>query len=115
MGLLARLLAVSTDLTDEEARIDLSAYGPKPPAPMPVATQFEEGGDLIETGRDGPAVVVIGDSFTRGYWQDYFALHAGRYRLDAPRAVRVRGQRTLVQRVARGASTGAMTCPSFCA
>ena len=28
---------------------------------------------------DGPTVVVIGDSFTRGYWQDYFALRAGRY------------------------------------
>ena len=23
--------------------------------------------------------MVIGDSFTRGYWQDYFATHAGRY------------------------------------
>jgi hypothetical protein len=78
-GDLARLLAVSTDVTDEEARIDLSAYGPRPPDPVPVATQFEDGGDLIETGRDGPTVVVIGDSFTRGYWQDYFALHAGRY------------------------------------
>ncbi len=24
-------------------------------------------------------MVVVGDSFTRGYWQDYFALRAGRY------------------------------------
>jgi hypothetical protein len=24
-------------------------------------------------------VVVIGDSFTRGFWQDYFAVHVGRY------------------------------------
>jgi alginate O-acetyltransferase complex protein AlgJ len=78
-GDLARLLAVSTDVTYEEARIDLSTYGPKPPDPLPVATQFEDGGDLIETGRDGPTVVVIGDSFTRGFWQDYFALHVGRY------------------------------------
>jgi alginate O-acetyltransferase complex protein AlgJ len=78
-GDLARLLAVSTDVTDEEATIDLSAYGPKPPDPVPVATQFEDGGDLIETGRDGPTVVVIGDSFTRVFWQDYFALHVGRY------------------------------------
>ena len=78
-GDLARLLAVSADVTDEEARIDLSAYGPKPPDPVPAATQSEESGDLIETGRDGPTVVVVGDSFTRGYWQDYFALHTGRY------------------------------------
>ena len=78
-GDLARLLAVSADVTDEQARIDLSSYGPKPPDPVPVATQYEEGGDLIESGRNGPTVVVIGDSFTRGYWQDYFALHAGRY------------------------------------
>ena len=78
-GDLARLLAVSTDVTDEEARIDLSAYGPRPPDPVPIATQFEEGGDLIETGRDGPTIVVVGDSFTRGYWQDYFAMHVGRY------------------------------------
>src|SRR5262249_46225616 len=78
-GDLARLLAVSTDVTDEEARIDLAAYGPKPPDPVPIATQFEEGGDLIDTGRDGPTIVVVGDSFTRGYWQDYFAMHVGRY------------------------------------
>jgi hypothetical protein len=24
-------------------------------------------------------VFVIGDSFTRGFWQDYFGLHAGKY------------------------------------
>jgi len=78
-GDLARLLAVSADVTDEQARIDLSAYGPKPPDPRPFETQFESGGDLIETGREGPSVLVIGDSFTRGFWQDYFALHAKRY------------------------------------
>lgn len=78
-GDLARLLAISHDVSDEDADIDLSAYGPKPPDAVPIATQFEDGGDLVETGRDGPTVVVIGDSFTRGYWQDYFGLHAGRY------------------------------------
>ena len=45
----------------------------------PIDTQFESGGDLIETGRKGPTVLVIGDSFTRGFWQDYFGLHAGKY------------------------------------
>jgi hypothetical protein len=76
-GDLARLLAISADVTDEDARIDLSAYPPPPPATS-IATQFESGGDLVETG-PGPTVLVIGDSFTRGFWQDYFALHAGRY------------------------------------
>ncbi len=78
-GDLARLLAISRDVSDEDAVIDLSAYGPKPPQAVRIETQFEDGGDLVETGRDGPTVVVIGDSFTRVYWQDYFALHAGRY------------------------------------
>jgi hypothetical protein len=78
-GDLARLLAVAQDLHDEDAVIDLSPYGPPPPAAVKIDTQSEWGGDLVETGRAGPTVVVIGDSFTRGYWQDYFSLHAGRY------------------------------------
>ncbi len=78
-GDLARLLAVAADVSDEDAVIDLSAYGPPPPPAMALATQFESGGDLVETGRAGPTVMVIGDSFTRGFWQDYFAVHAGRY------------------------------------
>ena len=78
-GDLARLLAISGDVIDEDADIDLTPYGPRPFEVGAVATQFESGGDLIETGREGPTVVVVGDSFTRGYWQDYFALRAGRY------------------------------------
>jgi alginate O-acetyltransferase complex protein AlgJ len=78
-GDLARLLAIAGNVSDEDARIDLSAYGPPPPAASPIATQFESGGDLVESGRAGPTVLVIGDSFTRGFWQDYFAMHAGRY------------------------------------
>jgi alginate O-acetyltransferase complex protein AlgJ len=78
-GDLARLLAISADVSDEDAVIDLSPYGPAPPRATAIATQFESGGDLVETGHDGPTVVVIGDSFTRVFWQDYFALHAGRY------------------------------------
>lgn len=77
-GDLARLLAVASDVTDEEAVIDLGSYGLPPPA-TPIETQFESGGDLVETGRTGPTVVVVGDSFTRAFWQDYFALRAGRY------------------------------------
>jgi hypothetical protein len=78
-GDLARLLAVAADVSDEDAVIDLGPYGPAPPPAAPLATQFESGGDLVETGRAGPTVMVIGDSFTRGFWQDYFAAHAGRY------------------------------------
>lgn len=78
-GDLARLLAVSDHVSDEDAVIDLSPYGPTPPPATPLATSFESGGDLVETGRAGPAVMVIGDSFTRVFWQDYFAAHAGKY------------------------------------
>ena len=78
-GDLARLLALSGDLKDEDAEIDLAPYGARPIEVQPFATQFEEGGDLIETGRDGPTILVLGDSFTRGFWQEYFALHAKRY------------------------------------
>jgi hypothetical protein len=78
-GDLARLLAISADVSDEEAIIDLSAYGPPAPPAAMIATQFESGGDLVETGRAGATILVIGDSFTRGYWQDYFATHAARY------------------------------------
>lgn len=78
-GDLARLLAVAADVTDEEAQIDLSSYSPPPAEASRIETQFESGGDLIETGRDGPTVLVLGDSFTRGFWQDYFSLHARRY------------------------------------
>ncbi len=78
-GDLARLLAIAGNISDEDARIDLSVYGPPPPPASAIATQFESGGDLIETGRAGATVIVIGDSFTRRFWQDYFAMHVGRY------------------------------------
>lgn len=78
-GDLARLLALSKDLADEDAEIDLTPYGPRVIEVGPFETQFESGGDLIGTGREGGSVLVIGDSFTRGFWQDYFALHAKRY------------------------------------
>jgi alginate O-acetyltransferase complex protein AlgJ len=78
-GDLARLLAVSADVTDEDASIDLSAYNPPAASVSSIDTQFESGGDLIDSGRAGPTVLVIGDSFTRVFWQDYFSLHAAKY------------------------------------
>jgi alginate O-acetyltransferase complex protein AlgJ len=78
-GDLARLLAVSSSVTDEDAVIDLSPYRPTAFVTKPIDTQFESGGDFVETGRNGSTVLVIGDSFTRGFWQDYFGLYAGKY------------------------------------
>ena len=78
-GDLTRLLAVSAAVEDEDARIDLSAYAPPPLEISSFDTQFESGGELIETGRAGPTVLVLGDSFTQHFWQDYFSLHAARY------------------------------------
>jgi hypothetical protein len=66
-GDLARRLAVSNSVTDEDAVIDLSPYRSTPQVTKPIDTQFESGGDLVATGRDGPTVLVIGDSFTRGF------------------------------------------------
>jgi hypothetical protein len=64
-------VALAIDRTKGNERLMASA--------VPIDTEFEDGGDLVESGGDGPTVVVIGDSFTRGYWQDYFGLRASRY------------------------------------
>jgi alginate O-acetyltransferase complex protein AlgJ len=85
-GDLARLLAVSTVLVDEDATIDLSGYAPAPLKLSQIPLHANDGGDLVEssgdlveTGRNGPTVLVIGDSFTRHLWRDFFVLHAARY------------------------------------
>jgi hypothetical protein len=78
-GDLARMLGVSADIADRDARIDLSSYDPPHGTVTAIDTRRETGGDLVETGRAGPTVLVLGDSFTRYYWQDAFTLHAGRY------------------------------------
>ena len=78
-GDLARMLGVSADVPDTQAAIDLSAYAPPKLVVTPLDTGSWGGGDVVETGRPGPTVLVLGDSFTRTFWQDYFGLHAGRY------------------------------------
>lgn len=78
-GDLARMLGVSADVGDREADIDLSVYGPSRETVSPLDTRRDTGGDQVETGREGPTVLVLGDSFTRYFWQGAFALHAGRY------------------------------------
>jgi alginate O-acetyltransferase complex protein AlgJ len=78
-GDLARMLGVSADVSDMQAKIDLAPYAPSKLAITPINQDMWGGGDLVETGRAGPTVLVLGDSFTRYFWQDYFGLHAGRY------------------------------------
>jgi hypothetical protein len=78
-GDLARMLGVSADVSDVDAKIDLTPYAPLPLKTSAIDTQREAGGDLTETGRSGPAVLILGDSFTQHYWRDYFSLHARRY------------------------------------
>jgi hypothetical protein len=74
-GDLARMLAISAVLTDEDARIDLSADAPAPLKVLYIDTTY--GGYVIETGRAGPTMAVIGDSFTQE-WPRFFAVHSGR-------------------------------------
>lgn len=78
-GDLARMLGMSADVTDVDARIDLSPYAPAPLKTTAIDTQRESGGEVTETGRAGPTVLILGDSFIQHYWTDYFGLHAGRY------------------------------------
>ena len=77
-GDLARMLGAGGDVSDVEARIDLSAYAPRVDTVSTFDAHSENSGDLIVTGRSGPAVLIIGDSFTQHYWPDYFSLHASR-------------------------------------
>jgi hypothetical protein len=79
-GDLARMLGVSADVGDIDAEIDLSAYSPRPMEITDIDThQRETGGSVTKTGRPGPTVVILGDSFTEHYWRAYFGLHVGRY------------------------------------
>jgi alginate O-acetyltransferase complex protein AlgJ len=78
-GDLARMLGLAADVSDLDARIDLSAYKAVPQTISRIDTGSEFDGDLVETGRDGPTIIVIGDSFTKAFWRDYFSLHVGRY------------------------------------
>jgi alginate O-acetyltransferase complex protein AlgJ len=79
-GDLARMLGVEADVSETEPAVDLSLYSPTPLKTTAIDTQQREtGGAVTETGRDGPTVLVLGDSFTEYFWTDYFGLHVGRY------------------------------------
>ena len=79
-GDLARMLGAPDRIRDEEARIDLTPYRPVALTTRALDTRkAETGGNVTETGRAGPSVVVLGDSFTEHAWRDYFGLHAGRF------------------------------------
>lgn len=74
-GDLAAMLGVSADVSDVRARIDLSSYGGSDDVRPSGRRQSAY---VVDTGRSGPTVFLIGDSFTRDYFRDYLALHAGR-------------------------------------
>jgi alginate O-acetyltransferase complex protein AlgJ len=79
-GDLARMLGVSADVNDVDSIIDLSPYAPRAFEVTSIDThQRETGGSVTQTGRQGPTVVILGDSFTEHYWRRYFALHVARY------------------------------------
>jgi hypothetical protein len=65
---------------DEDARIDLAPYGLVPLRTEALDThKAETSGTVTQTGRDGPNIVVLGDSFTEQAWRGYFSLHAARF------------------------------------
>jgi hypothetical protein len=79
-GDLARMLGVAADIGEVEPAIDLAPYAPTPLKTTAIDTQQREtGGAVTATGRAGPTVLVLGDSFTEYFWTDYFGLHVGRY------------------------------------
>jgi hypothetical protein len=58
-GDLARMLSVSADVADVEAKIDLSPYAPPQLNTVAIDTQRETGGDMTETGRVAPTERVM--------------------------------------------------------
>jgi hypothetical protein len=75
----ARMLNIARDVSDRDAEIDLSSYAPMPGRMTMLDAHLPDGAFAIEMPRAGPTIVVIGDSFARAFWSDYFALHAARY------------------------------------
>jgi hypothetical protein len=74
-GDLARLIGVSDDVEDVQAHLDLSSYS----GPDKVLLSGErQATDDITTGRPGPTVLIMGDSFTRLFFRPFFSLRVGR-------------------------------------
>jgi hypothetical protein len=69
-GDLARMLGLSGMLSEIYPILDMSSYSP-PRLQVKGTDRFTE----FATGRPGPIVVVVGDSFTQDFWQNYFSLH----------------------------------------
>lgn len=72
-GDLARMLGLGGMLSEDAPIIDMSSYSP-PPLQAQVTDHFTS----FATGRPGPIVVVVGDSFTQKRWQNYFGIHVSR-------------------------------------
>ena len=69
-GDLARMLGFGGMLREIVPILDLSSYSP-PRLQVEDTDRFA----AFATGRPGPVVVVVGNSFTHGFWQNYFSLH----------------------------------------
>ena len=79
-GDLARLLAVVRRCHRRGRRDRSRALRPGTASPHAARRRSSRAAAIwSRPAAPGPTVLVIGDSFTRGFWQDYFALHAGRY------------------------------------
>ncbi|HEY2531786.1 MAG TPA: hypothetical protein VGJ20_28305, partial [Xanthobacteraceae bacterium] len=72
-GDLARMLGLSGMLSEIYPIIDMSSYSP-PRLQVKGTGRFT----AFATGRPGPIVVVVGDSFTHDLWQNYFSLDVSR-------------------------------------
>lgn len=73
-GDLARLIGLGGTLREPVPVIDMSAYSP-PRLRGEDSAHFA----AFATGRPGPVVVVVGDSFTHEFWQNYFSLHVSQF------------------------------------
>lgn len=73
-GDLARLIGLGGTLGEAVPVVDMSAYSP-PHLREDDSAHFTG----FATGRPGPVVVVVGDSFTHELWQTYFSLHVSRF------------------------------------
>lgn len=72
-GDLARMLGLGGMLSEIVPIIDMSSY-----SPPRLQVEGTDNFTAFVTGRPGPVAVVIGDSFTHEFWQNYFSLHVSR-------------------------------------
>jgi alginate O-acetyltransferase complex protein AlgJ len=72
-GDVARILGVQDDVTETAESLALSALGTDQALSQDVMPDH-----VVTTGKPGPTIMVIGDSFTAGYFTVMLSQHAGR-------------------------------------